>query len=76
MAKVQTVEKFKPHLKYISANTEYNMKSVYEDLMIDIVMNCNTNMFEARKVINYLRDQGILDYDILKEYYDQNEEIG
>jgi hypothetical protein len=52
------------------------MKSVYEDLMIDIVMNCNTNMFEARKVINYLRDQGILDYDILKEYYDQNEEIG
>ncbi len=63
-------------MKYISANTEYNMKSVYEDLMIDIVMNCNTNMFEARKVINYLRDQGILDYDILKEYYDQNEEIG
>jgi hypothetical protein len=69
------VEKSKLHSRYKKANTEYNMKSVYEDLMIDIVMNCNTNMFEARKVINYLRDQGILDYDILKEYYDQNEEI-
>jgi hypothetical protein len=52
------------------------MKSDYEDLMIDIVSNCNTNLFETRKVINYLLEQGILDYDILKEYYSEDKEIG
>ena len=49
------------------------MKSVYEDLVIDIVTQCNMNMFEARKVVNYLRGEEILDYDMLKEYYDQSE---
>lgn len=47
--------------------------SVYEDLVIDIVTHCNMNMFQARKVVNYLRGEGILDYDILKEYYFEGE---
>ena len=51
------------------------IKSVYEELVIDIVTNCNTNMHEARKVINYLRGEGILDYDILKEYYSEDKKI-
>lgn len=52
------------------------MKSVYEDLMIDIVSNCNTTMFEVRKIVNYLKDEGVLDYDILKEYFSEDEQIG
>ena len=76
MVEVPTVEESKPHLKYKNANTDYTMKSDYEDLMIDIVSNCNTNLFETRKVINYLLEQGILDYDILKEYYSEDKEIG
>ena len=50
------------------------IKSVYKELVIDLVTNCNMNMFDARKVVNYLRGEGILDYDILKEYYLQDEE--
>lgn len=51
------------------------VKSVYEELVIDLITNCNMNAFQARKVINYLKDEGILDYDNLKEYYSEDEEI-
>ena len=53
-----------------------NNNDVYHNLVIDLVTNCNMNMFDARKVVNYLRDEGIMDYDILKEYYleDQDDE--
>lgn len=47
--------------------------AVYEELIIQLVTECNMNMFDARKVVNYLRGEGILDYDILKEYYDPSE---
>lgn len=50
------------------------IESVYEELVIDIVTQCNMNMFEARKVVNYLRGEGILDYDGLKEYYSEDQE--
>ena len=49
-------------------------QSVYDDLVIDIIKNCNTNAFEARKVVTYLRGEGILDYNILKKYYLEDEE--
>lgn len=48
--------------------------SVYEELVIDLVTNCNLTMFHARKIVNYLRGEGILDYDQLKEYYLEDEE--
>lgn len=48
--------------------------SVFDELVIDIITNCNTNAFEARKIVNYLRGEGILDYDILKEYFTEDEE--
>lgn len=51
------------------------MESMYENLMIDIVSNCNTTMFEVRKIVNYLKAEGILDYDILTEYFSEDEEI-
>ena len=47
--------------------------SVYEELVIDLVTNCNLNMFDARKIVNYLRGEGIVDDDILKEYYSEEE---
>ena len=43
--------------------------SVYEELTIDLISNCRMNAFDARKVVNYLKDKGILDYDNLKELY-------
>lgn len=50
------------------------MNSVFDELVIDIITNCNTNAFLANKVVNYLRGEGILDYDILKEYYSEDED--
>ena len=50
------------------------IKSVYEELVIDLITNCNMNAFLARKVVDYLRGEGILDYDILKEYYSESDE--
>lgn len=47
--------------------------SVYEEMVIDLITNCNLNAFQARKVVNYLRGEGIMDYDILKEYYSEEE---
>lgn len=47
--------------------------SVYEELIIDLITNCNLNAFNARKIVNYLRGEGIIDYDILKEYYSEEE---
>lgn len=44
-------------------------KDVYEELVIDLVVNCNLNMFEGRKIVKYLSDEGHIDYDALKEYY-------
>ena len=56
----------------VSLKTESdNMKNddVYSDLVIDLVSNCGMNMFDARKLVNYLRGEGILDSDTLKKYY-------
>lgn len=47
--------------------------AVYEELIIQLVTECNMTMFDARKVVNYLRGEGILNYDILKEYYLEGE---
>ena len=44
-------------------------ESIYEELAIDIVTNCSVNMFTARKVVEYLQSEGLIDYDNLKEHY-------
>ena len=53
-----------------------NSNDVYHSLTIDLVSNCGMNMFDARKVVKYLDDEGHIDYDALKEYYleDQDDE--
>ena len=48
------------------------VKNVYEELVIDLVTNCNLNMFQARKIVEYLRGEGIIDIDGLRKYYEQD----
>lgn len=49
-------------------------KSVYNELVIDLVENCKINSFDARKIVRYLDDEGFLDYDLLKEHYAEEDE--
>lgn len=49
-------------------------RSVYEELTIDLITNCRMNAFDARKVVSFLEDRGIIDYDNLKEIYSDDEE--
>lgn len=44
--------------------------SVYDELVIDLIKNCNINAFNAWKIVTFLREKDILDYDNLKEYYE------
>lgn len=44
-----------------------------EELAIDLIAFTNIGIDDARSVIKYLRSEGIIDYDILKEYYDDSE---
>ena len=48
------------------------IKDVFEELTIDLVTKCNLNMFQARKIIDYLRGEGIIDIDGLRKYYEQD----
>ena len=53
-----------------------NKNDVYHDLVIDLVSNCGLTMFDARKIVKFLSDEGHIDYDTLKEYYlDEEDEI-
>lgn len=46
-----------------------NKGDVYHDLVVDLVSNCGLNMFTARKVVDFLKEECHIDYDALKEYY-------
>lgn len=48
------------------------VKNVYEELVIDLVTNCNLNMFQGHMIVDYLRNEGIIDYDALRKYYEQD----
>lgn len=50
------------------------MTDVYDSLMIDLVKNVGIDMFTARKIVNYLENEGHIDYDALKEHYLYGEE--
>ncbi len=46
-----------------------NSTNIYHDLAIDLVKNCRIDMFTARKIVDFLKQEGHIDYDALKEYY-------
>lgn len=54
---------------------EYYMNSVYNDLVIELVKNCKINSFDARKIVTFLKDSSLIDYDTLKEYFNEYEKI-
>ena len=49
-------------------------KDMYEELVIDLVSNCKMNMFDARRIVNYLRSESIVSNDTLREHYMDDEE--
>lgn len=51
-----------------------NNDDIYHDLVIDLVSNCGLNMFSARKVVDFLKQECHIDYDALKEYYLEDED--
>lgn len=44
-------------------------KDLYEELALDLVKNAGLSMFSARKVVDFLKKEGHIDYDALKEHY-------
>lgn len=57
------------HTRPSIIESSYMPKDVYEELAIDMVINCNMNMFDARKAVKFLDEEGHIDYDALKEHY-------
>lgn len=51
-----------------------NSNDIYHDLAIDLVKNCRIDMFTARKIVGFLKQEGHIDYDALKEYYQGEED--
>lgn len=51
------------------------MNSVYNDLVIELVKNCKINSFDSRKIVTFLKDSSLIDYDTLKEYFNEHEQI-
>lgn len=42
---------------------------VYLELAEDIVDNCDLTLDQAKKVVQFLENEGLVDYDTLKETY-------
>ena len=45
--------------------------SIYKELAYDIFANTDTDLAQAENIVNWLRGEGLLDYDNLKEYYEE-----
>jgi len=44
--------------------------SVYDELVTDLLMAGDFTTDQTQQIVNYLRGEGLLDYDALKEYYE------
>lgn len=45
------------------------LTDVYKELAIDLLTVINLSIEDAQKVVKFLDDEGLIDYDVLKEYY-------
>ncbi len=43
---------------------------LYKELAYDIFANTATDLAQAENIVDWLRGESLLDYDALKEYYD------
>lgn len=46
-----------------------NNNNLYEELSHDLLTCCTLDIDQAKAIVEFLDDQGLLDYDALKEYY-------
>lgn len=44
--------------------------SVYDELAIDLLMAGDFTREQTQQIVDYLKGEGLLDYDALKEYYE------
>lgn len=44
---------------------------IYKELAYDIFANTATDLAQAENIVDWLKNEGLLDYDNLKEYYDE-----
>lgn len=45
--------------------------NIYKELAYDIFANTNTDLAQAENIVDWLKGESLLDYDALKEYYDE-----
>lgn len=45
--------------------------NIYKELAYDIFANTATDLAQAENIVDWLQNEGLLDYDNLKEYYDE-----
>jgi len=50
------------------------MTSVYKKLAIDLLKTCDLGLDKAERIVKFLQNYGLVDYDTLKEYYSDDED--
>jgi len=48
--------------------------NVYDELAIDFVKVARLNKFQANIIVDFLKNEGFIDYVQLKEYYEEESE--
>jgi hypothetical protein len=43
--------------------------NVYNELAIDLLTTCSLNKMQADKIVSFLKENELIDYDVLKEFY-------
>lgn len=54
----------------ILKDTEIMVNNIYEELISDVYDLVNISRSQAEIIVDWLRDEGILNYDALWEYYE------
>ena len=47
--------------------------NIYKELAYGLFENTATDLAQAENIVDWLKNEGILDYDILSEYYEDAE---
>ncbi len=46
---------------------------IYNELAEDLIVSCELTEEQAYSVVTFMKNEGILDYDTMKEYYLEDE---
>ncbi len=47
------------------------VNDLYKELAYDIFAHTATDLAQAENIVDWLKGEGLLDYDCIKEYYDE-----